>query len=210
MRRLASWRTAGVVLPVSAQQQSCTSTSYISISCYETNLCTWRKLWLFVWMIQIFITLQILANIIPEIFWTLILQALSAMIYINKKENQKTVVKDVLRFGTSQSEVALHFFQCVQDEKLLCGLPRRVEETKIFGWQVFCSIFVQSLVKGQEIWLAKALNSRLVWEYVLTSLEKCIMIIFFKQFPKLLQVVRSLKEMTGETVTWTGNSTELL
>lgn len=75
-------------------------------------------------MIQISITLQILANVIPEIFWTSFLQALSAMIYINKKENQKTIVKD--------------------------GLPRRMEETKIFGWQAFCSIFVQSLVKGQE------------------------------------------------------------
>lgn len=150
MRRLASWRTAGTVLPVSTQWYSRTNTVYTSIFCYGTNLCTWRKPWLFVWMIQISITLQILANIIPEIFWNLILQALSAMIYINKKENQKTVVKDVLSFGTSQAEVALHFYQCVQDEKLLCGLPRRVEETKIFGWQAFCSIFVQSLVKGQE------------------------------------------------------------
>lgn len=92
-------------------------------------------------MIQISTTLQILASIIPEIFWTLILQALSAMIYINKKENQKTVVKDVLSFGTSQAEVALHFYWCVQDEKLLCGLPRRVEETKIFGWQAFVQYF---------------------------------------------------------------------
>lgn len=101
-------------------------------------------------MIQISITLQILANIIPEILWTLILQALSAMIHINKKENQKTIVKDVLSFGTSQAEVALHFHQCVQDEKLLFGLPGRVEETKISGWQAFCSVFVQCLVKGQE------------------------------------------------------------
>lgn len=92
-------------------------------------------------MIQISTTLQILASIIPEIFWTLILQALSAMIYINKKENQKTIVKDVLSFGTSQAEVALHFYRCVQDEKLLCGLPRRVEETKIFGWQAFVQYF---------------------------------------------------------------------
>lgn len=72
------------------------------------------------------------------------------MIYINKKENQKTILKDALGFGTSQAEVALHFYQCVQEEKLLCGLPRRVEETKIFGWQAFCSIFLQSLVKGLE------------------------------------------------------------
>lgn len=49
-------------------------------------------------------------------------------------------MKDVLSFETSQEEVALHFYQCVQDEKLLCGPPRKVEETKIFGCQAFCSI----------------------------------------------------------------------
>lgn len=62
-------------------------------------------------MIQISVTLKILANLIPETFWTLILQALYAVIYINK--NQKTIVKYVLSFGTSQAEVALHFYQCV-------------------------------------------------------------------------------------------------
>lgn len=94
-------------------------------------------------MIQISITLQILANIIPEILWTLILQALSAMIHINKKENQKTIVKDVLSFGTSQAEVALHFHQCVQDEKLLCG-----------GSQSLLDLFVEQLLT----WLQRALG----------------------------------------------------
>lgn len=122
---------------------------YISIFCNETNLCTSRKIWLFVWMIQISRKLLTFSSHYPGN----ILDLDSACTFpcdVLMTKIRRLLQKMYSVLGLVRQKVHYTVYQCVQDEKLLCGLPRRIEKTKIFGWQAFCSVFVPHLMRRQE------------------------------------------------------------
>lgn len=178
MRRLASWRwTADRLTAIFMHQY------YSSIFCNETNLGTWRKQWFFVWMIQISRILQILANTISEVFWTLIQQALSIWHIGKKKSEDCYEMYSVL--GLVRHKVhCVVMSVCTGRKAALCsalGSWREVEDLWITGLLLCicttCSERVRVLA-GQGL---------AILENLCNHLEKHTWIVLSRQFLKLLQ-----------------------